>query len=114
MSGVWCLGGQFEYGIGGVASTALSVGVWLAVGLLGRVGNGRLPARGRASMRCMASFVWIMHQGIHRFKTFGTVRVMKNESLATPLRLSILPDLINLFLISILLFFYPPSIVINI
>lgn len=41
---------------GRVASTALS-GVWLAVDLLGRVGNGRLPARERAGMRCMAFFV---------------------------------------------------------
>lgn len=42
---------------GRVASTTLSVGVWLTVGLLGRVGNGRLPARGRAGMKFMASFV---------------------------------------------------------
>ena len=42
---------------GCVASTALSVGVWLAVDLLGRVGNGRLPTRGRAGMKCMTSFV---------------------------------------------------------
>lgn len=67
MSGVWCLGGQFEHGIGGVASTALGVGVWLAVGLLGRVGNGRLPARGRAGMKCMASFVWITNPCLERF-----------------------------------------------
>ena len=34
---------------GCVASTALSVGVWLAVDLLGRVGNGRfLPVGGQA------------------------------------------------------------------
>lgn len=49
--------------------------------------------------------LWVMHQGIHRFQTFGTVRVMKNKSLATPLRLLVLPDLMKLFLISILPFF---------
>jgi len=42
---------------GRVASTTLSVGVRLAVGLLGRVGNGRLPARRRAGMKCIASSV---------------------------------------------------------
>lgn len=61
MSGVRCLGGRFEHGIGDtlgrVVGTTLSVGVWLAVGLLGRVGNGRLPARGRAGMKCMTSFI---------------------------------------------------------
>ena len=52
---------------GRVASTTLSVGVWLAVGILGRVGNGRLPARGRVGMRCMASFVRITNPCLERF-----------------------------------------------
>ena len=42
---------------GCVASTALSVGVWLAVDILGHVGNERPPARERADMGCIASFI---------------------------------------------------------
>ena len=42
---------------GCVASTALSVGVWLAVDLLGHFGNERPPARERAGMGCIASFI---------------------------------------------------------